>query len=83
MVVHAFNLRPEEAEAGTSLSLRLAWSTEFRDNQGYRETLSKKQSKTNKNQTKPKNKTKQNATTTQTPTNPTAPKWLDINAEIC
>lgn len=33
--MHAFNLSIEEAEAGISLNLGPARSTEFRDNQGY------------------------------------------------
>jgi hypothetical protein len=37
MVAHAFNPSTKEAEAGPSLSKRLAWYTEFQDSQGYRE----------------------------------------------
>ena len=39
MVVHAFNLSTWKAEAGAFLSSRPAWSTEFQDSQGYKETL--------------------------------------------
>jgi hypothetical protein len=41
--MHAFNPSTQEAEAGGFLSLRPAWSTEFRDSQGYTENKNKKQ----------------------------------------
>jgi hypothetical protein len=37
MRVHAFNSITQEAEAGRSLSLRPAWSTEFQDSWVYKE----------------------------------------------
>jgi hypothetical protein len=47
VVAHAFNPSTWEAEAGRSLSLRPAWSTEFQDSQGYTEKPRlKKQNKT-------------------------------------
>jgi hypothetical protein len=42
VVAHTFNPSTWEAEAGGFLSSRPAWSTEFQDSQGYRETLSQK-----------------------------------------
>lgn len=41
MVLHVFNFRTQEAEAGISLSLRPTWSTEreFQNSQGYIEKL--------------------------------------------
>ena len=38
VVVYTFNSNTEEAEAGGSLSLRPAWSSEFQESQGYVET---------------------------------------------
>ena len=51
MVVHAFNPNTQEAEAGRSLSLTPAWSTEQVTGQPglHRKTLSQKQ--TNKQKT--------------------------------
>lgn len=46
--MHAFNLSIEEAEAARSLNLGPAWSTEFRDNQGYIEKSYLKKTTTTK-----------------------------------
>jgi hypothetical protein len=54
MVVCAFNPSTWEAEAGGSLSLKPAWSTEIVPSQPglHRETLSQKQNKTKQNKEK-------------------------------
>ena len=57
MVVHAFNASTHEAEAGRSLSSRLAWSTEQIPGQPgllHKETLSKKINKQTTKQKKEK-----------------------------
>jgi hypothetical protein len=36
-MAHTFNPSTREAETGGFLSLRLAWTTEFQDSQGYTE----------------------------------------------
>lgn len=55
VVVQKFNPSNQEAETSRALSSRLAWSTEFQENQGY----TKKPYLKNQNQTKPTIKKKE------------------------
>jgi hypothetical protein len=66
VVVHAFNLSTQEAEAGGFLSSRLDWYTAYIQ----RNPVSKKPKKNKKQKTKNKNKNKNQKTKTKNKTTP-------------
>ena len=75
VMVHAFNLRAWEAEAGGSQSSRPAYSTELVSGQPWRNLVSKNNNKTNKTKQIPKpkpnpNQSKKPVTSKPTTTNP-------------